>query len=140
MSGSFTGRNQYALRIEPCVGDIHAGGGGVRPADDCTATTDAAAAYQRGQRVAQISVSLERQFPLDEEGNQREIYVPKFEHETAAQIVQKAKTSGEISEDFVLVIGRDGLPKMVSRDTDNLFDMVAREEAGNSGTADGSDI
>lgn len=92
-----------------------------------------------GSVSLKISVSLERQFPLDEEGNQREIYVPKFEHETAAQIVQKAKTSGEISEDFVLVIGRDGLPEMVSRDTDNLFDMVAREEAGNSGTADGSD-
>lgn len=92
-----------------------------------------------GSVSLKISVSLERQFPLDEEGNQREIYVPKFENETAAQIVQKAKTSGEISEDFVLVIGRDGLPEMVSRDTDNLFDMVAREEAGNSGTADGSD-
>ena len=92
-----------------------------------------------GSVSLKISVSLERQFPLDEEGNQREIYVPKFEHETAAQIVQKAKTSGEISEDFVLVIGRDGLPEMVSRDTDNLFDMVAREEVGNSGTADGSD-
>lgn len=92
-----------------------------------------------GSVSLKISVSLERQFPLDEEGNQREIYVPKFEHETAAQIVQKAKTSGEISEDFVLVIGRDSLPEMVSRDTDNLFDMVAREEAGNSGTADGSD-
>ena len=92
-----------------------------------------------GSVSLKISVSLERQFPLDEEGNQREIYVPKFEHETAAQIVQKAKTSGEISEDFVLVIGRDGLPEMVSRDTDNLFDMVAREEAGNRGTADGSD-
>lgn len=92
-----------------------------------------------GSVSLKISVSLERQFPMDEEGNQREIYVPKFEHETAAQIVQKAKTSGEISEDFVLVIGRDGLPEMVSRDTDNLFDMVAREEAGNSGTADGSD-
>ena len=92
-----------------------------------------------GSVSLKISVSLERQFPLDEEGNQREIYVPKFEHETAAQIVQKAKTSGEISEDFVLVIGRDGLPEMVSRDTDNPLDMVAREEAGNSGTADGSD-
>lgn len=92
-----------------------------------------------GSVSLKISVSLERQFPLDEEGTQREIYVPKFEHETAAQIVQKAKTSGKISEDFVLVIGRDGLPEMVSRDTDNLFDMVAREEAGNSGTADGSD-
>lgn len=86
-----------------------------------------------GSVSLKISVSLERQFPLDEEGNQREIYVPKFEHETAAQIVQKAKTSGEISEDFVLVIGRDGLPEMVSRDTDNLFDMVAREEAGKNG-------
>lgn len=92
-----------------------------------------------GSVSLKISVSLERQFPLDEEGNKREIYVPRFEHETAAQIVQKAKTSGEISEDFVLVIGRDGLPEMVSRDTDNLFDMVAREEAGSSGTADGSD-
>ena len=76
-----------------------------------------------------ISVSLERQFPLDEAGNKREIYVPKFEHETAAQIVQKSKTSGEIDEDFVLVLGADGLPAMYSRDTDNLFDMVAK--AGN---------
>lgn len=79
--------------------------------------------------LLKISVSLERQFPLDEAGNKREIYVPKFEHETAAQIVQKAKTSGEIDEDFVLVLGADGLPAMYSRDTDNLFDMVAK--AGN---------
>lgn len=75
-----------------------------------------------------ISVKLERQFPLDEDGKQREIYVPRFEHETSAQIVQKDKTSGKINEDFVLVIGEDGLPKMVSRDTDNLFDMVEGQE------------
>lgn len=88
---------------------------------------------REGSVTLKISVLIERQFPLDEDGKQREIYVPKFEHETAAQIVQKAKTSGEIDEDFVLVIGRDGLPEMVSRDTDNLFDMVAREEAGRNG-------
>lgn len=92
-----------------------------------------------GSVSLKINVSLERQFPLDEDGNQREIYVPKFEHETAAQIVQKAKTSGEIDEDFVLVIGADGLPTMVSRDTDNLFDMVAREEAGSGDKAVGGD-
>lgn len=83
---------------------------------------------REGSVTLKISVSIERQFPLDEDGKPREIYVPKFEHETAAQIVQKAKTSGEIDEDFVLVIGKDGLPSVVSRDTDNLFDMVAREE------------
>lgn len=82
---------------------------------------------QNGSVTLKISVSIERQFPLDEEGNQREIYVPKFEHEVAAQIVQKAKQSGEIDADFVLYIGEDGLPKIVSRDTDNLFDMVERE-------------
>lgn len=85
-----------------------------------------------GSVSLKISVSLERQFPLDENGKQHEIYVPKFEHETAAQIVQKQKTSGEIKEDFVLTIGHDGLPKMYSRDTDNLFDMVERE-AGKNG-------
>lgn len=83
---------------------------------------------REGSVTLKISVSIERQFPLDEDGKQREIYVPKFEHETNAQIVQKAKTSGEIDEDFVLVIGKDGMPSVVSRDTDNLFDMVAREE------------
>lgn len=83
---------------------------------------------REGSVTLKISVSIERQFPLDDDGNQREIYVPKFEHETNAQIVQKAKTSGEIDEDFVLVIGKDGMPSVVSRDTDNLFDMVAREE------------
>ena len=62
-------------------------------------------------------------------GNSRKSTVPRFEHETAAQIVQKAKTSGEIDEDFVLVIGADGLPAMYSRGTDNLFDLVAK--AGN---------
>lgn len=81
-----------------------------------------------GSVSLKISVSLERQFPLDENGKQQEIYVPRFEHETHAQIVQKAKTSGEIDEDFVLVLGADGLPAMYSRDTDNLFDMV--EKAG----------
>ncbi|WP_373163455.1 hypothetical protein [Agathobaculum sp. Marseille-P7918] len=86
-----------------------------------------------------ISVSLERQFPLDENGKQQEIYVPRFEHETAAQIVQKAKTSGEINEDFVLVLGADGLPAMYYRDTDNLFDMVAEKEAGKDGGENGSD-
>lgn len=83
---------------------------------------------REGSVTLKISVSISRQFPLDEDGKQREIYVPKFEHETNAQIVQKAKTSGEIDEDFVLVIGKDGMPSVVSRDTDNLFDMVAREE------------
>lgn len=91
-----------------------------------------------GSVSLKISVSLERQFPLDENGQQQEIYVPRFEHETAAQIVQKAKTSGEINEDFVLVLGADGLPAMYSRDTDNLFDMVAEKEAGKDGEADSS--
>lgn len=92
-----------------------------------------------GSVTLKISVSIERQFPLDDDGNQREIYVPKFEHETNAQIVQKAKTSGEIDEDFVLVIGKDGMPSVVSRDTDNLFDMVAREEGKTDDEAVGSD-
>ena len=37
-----------------------------------------------GSVSLKISVSLERQFPLDENGQQQEIYVPRFEHETAA--------------------------------------------------------
>ena len=93
---------------------------------------------REGSVTLKISVSIERQFPLDDDGNQREIYVPKFEHETNAQIVQKAKTSGEINEDFVLVIGKDGMPSVVSRDTDNLFDMVAREENAHDGGGAGS--
>lgn len=33
------------------------------------------------------------------------------------------------------VSGADGLPALVSRDSENLFDMVERKEAGDDGTA-----
>lgn len=59
--------------------------------------------------------------------------MPTFEHEVSSQIVQKDKTSGKIDEDFVLVRGADGLPALVSRDSENLFDMVERKEAGSDG-------
>lgn len=55
--------------------------------------------------------------------------MPTFEHEVSSQIVQKDKASVKIDEDFVLVRGADGLPALVSRDSENLFDMVERKEA-----------
>lgn len=48
--------------------------------------------------------------------------------------MQKDKASGKIDEDFVLVRGADGLPALVSRDSENIFDMVERQEAGDDGT------
>ena len=84
-----------------------------------------------------LSITLERQWPVDEDGQEHEVFVPSFEHEVSSQIVQKDKASGKIDEDFVLVHGADGLPELVSRDTDNLFDMVERTEAEND---DGSGI
>lgn len=90
-----------------------------------------------GSVTLKLSITLERQWPVDEDGQQHEIFVPTFDHEVGSQIVQKAKSSGKIDEDFILVIGRDGLPELVSRDTDNLFDMVERTEAESD---DGSGI
>ena len=39
----------------------------------------------------------------------------------------------------MLVIGKDGMPSVVSRDTDNLFDMVAGEEGKRDDEAVSSD-
>lgn len=77
-----------------------------------------------------INIELWKQFPVDEHGNEREIFVPVFNHEVSSQLTQKDKQSGKIDQDFVLVLGADGLPAMYSRDTNNLFDMV--EKAGDS--------
>lgn len=64
--------------------------------------------------------------------------MPVFNHEVSSQLTQKDKQSEKIDQDFVLVLGADGMPAMYSRDTDNLFDMVAEKEAGKDGEADGS--
>lgn len=87
-----------------------------------------------GSITLKISIDLEQEFPIDEDGQEHEVFVPTFEHEVSSQIVQKDKTSGKIDEDFVLVRGADGLPALVSRDSENLFDMVERKEAGSDGT------
>lgn len=83
-----------------------------------------------GSVTLKISIELWKQFPIDEDGQEHEIFVPTFDHEVSSQIVQKDKASGKIDEDFVLVRGADGLPALVSRDSENLFDMVERKEAG----------
>ena len=83
-----------------------------------------------GSITLKISIDLEQEFPIDEDGQEHEVFVATFEHEVSSQIVQKDKTSGKIDEDFVLVRGADGLPALVSRDSENLFDMVERKEAG----------
>lgn len=83
-----------------------------------------------GSISLKINIELWKQFPVDEHGNEREIFVPVFNHEVSSQITQKDKQSGKIDQDFVLVLGADGLPAMYSRDTNNLFDMV--EKAGDS--------
>lgn len=82
-----------------------------------------------GSISLKINIELWKQFPVDEHGKEREIFVPVFNHEVSSQLTQKDKQSGKIDQDFVLVLGADGLPAMYSRDTDNLFDMVAK--AGN---------
>lgn len=82
-----------------------------------------------GSVTLKISIELWKQFPIDEDGQEHEIFVPTFNHEVSSQIVQKDKASGKIDEDFVLVRGADGLPALVSRDSENLFDMVERMEA-----------
>lgn len=87
-----------------------------------------------GSVTLKISIELWKQFPIDEDGKEHETFVPTFDHEVSSQIVQKDKASGKIDEDFVLVRGADGLPALVSRDSDNLFDMVERQEAGDDGT------
>lgn len=87
-----------------------------------------------GSVTLKISIELWKQFPIDEDGQEHEIFVPTFDHEVSSQIVQKDKTSGKIDKDFVLVRGADGLPALVSRDNDNLFDMVERMEAEGDGT------
>ena len=83
-----------------------------------------------GSITLKISIDLEQEFPIDEDGQEHEIFVPTFDHEVSSQIVQKDKASGKIDEDFVLVRGADGLPALVSRNSENLFDMVERKEAG----------
>lgn len=85
---------------------------------------------QEGSITLRINIELWKQFPIDEDGQEHEIFVPTFDHEVSSQIVQKDKASGKIDEDFVLVRGADGLPALVSRDSENLFDMVERKEAG----------
>lgn len=85
---------------------------------------------EEGSITLRINIELWKQFPIDEDGQEHEIFVPTFDHEVSSQIVQKDKASGKIDEDFVLVRGADGLPALVSRDSENLFDMVERKEAG----------
>lgn len=84
---------------------------------------------QEGSITLRLNIELWKQFPIDEDGQEHEIFVPTFDHEVSSQIVQKDKASGKIDEDFVLVRGADGLPALVSRDSENLFDMVERKEA-----------
>ena len=84
---------------------------------------------QEGSITLRLNIELWKQFPIDEDGQEHEVFVPTFEHEVSSQIVQKDKASGKIDEDFVLVRGADGLPALVSRDSENLFDMVERQEA-----------
>lgn len=88
-----------------------------------------------GSITLKISIDLEQEFPIDEDGQEHEVFVPTFDHEVSSQIVQKDKTSGKIDEDFVLVRGADGLPALVSRDSENLFDMVEKRGAGDDGGA-----
>ena len=89
---------------------------------------------QEGSITLRLNIELWKQFPIDEDGQEHEIFVPTFDHEVSSQIVQKDKASGKIDEDFVLVRGADGLPALVSRDSENLFDMVERMEAEGDGT------
>lgn len=83
-----------------------------------------------GSITLKISIDLEQEFPIDEDGQEHEVFVPTFDHEVSSQIVQKDRTSGKIDKDFVLVRGADGLPALVSRDSENIFDMVEKRGAG----------
>lgn len=82
-----------------------------------------------GSITLRIDVSLMQQFPYDEDGNMREIYVPSFTHEVASALSVKDKKKGNMEGDFVLEV-RDGVPMLFDRDTDNLFDRVADAEGG----------
>ena len=63
---------------------------------------------KEGSIMLKLSIDLEQEFPIDEDGQEHEVFVPTFEHEVSSQIVQKDKASGKIDEDFVLVRGADG--------------------------------
>ena len=94
---------------------------------------------QEGSVSLKVSIELWKRYPIGPDGKEKELFTPVFDHEVNSQIVQKDKTSGTIDKDFVLTIGKDGMPKMYSQDTDNLFDMVAREEGKRDDEAVSSD-
>lgn len=83
-----------------------------------------------GSITLKLNIELERQFPADEDGNSRELFVPKFNHEVMTQTTQKTKRNGVIDHDFVLTMSVDGIVGLYSRDTENLFDMVAKMDGG----------
>ena len=85
---------------------------------------------EEGTITLRLNIELERQFPVDEDGNEREIYVPRFEHEVTTALTQKTKRNGVIDHDFVLTMSSDGIVGLYSRDTANLFDMVAKMDGG----------
>lgn len=83
-----------------------------------------------GSVTLKINVTLTEEYPYSEDGTPQEVFVPTFEHEVQSCLSMKDKRKGKIEEDMVLTIGPDGLPRLVSRDTDNLFDMVEEEREG----------
>lgn len=78
-----------------------------------------------GSVCLKIDIALYKQFPVDENGERQELYVPKFAHVVQAAISMKDKVKGKLDGDFVLEV-RGGMPELFDRDSDTLFD---REEA-----------
>lgn len=80
-----------------------------------------------GSVTLKLSVTLAKQFPVDDDGNEQEIFIPTLAHEVRGETKQATKVSGEINADIVL--GENGgLPVIYSRDDRTIFDIV--EEHG----------
>lgn len=84
---------------------------------------------EEGAITLKIDISLMQQFPYDEDGNKREIYVPSFEHKVTSVLSEKDETKGKIDGDYVLEV-RDGVPMLYDRDDNTIFDMVDETENG----------
>lgn len=92
-----------------------------------------------GAVTLKIAIALTEEYPIGEDGEKREVFVPVFEHEVSAQIVQKNKVKGRIAEDFVLEAGAGGQLRLLSRDQNTLFDIIEEAEKMDRESGDETD-
>ena len=76
-----------------------------------------------GAVTLKLSITLEKQFPIDEDGRQQEAYVPSFDYEVVASMTDKEKENGKMNRDWVLRADRGGLA-LYDRDEKTLFEIV----------------